>query len=279
MKLLVVGLNYAPEFIANAVYTTGLTNYMVTEGVDTTVISAVPYYPAWRRLDGWSAWRWVSRTTEQGCHVTHCPIYIPQTPTGMRRILHYVSFALTSLPVLFWKALTQRPDVVLVVAPSLLFAPTSLLAARLAGAKTWTHIQDFEVEAAFATGLLQEESRVGKCAKAFEKWVLRRFDLVTSISDPMLEKLRAKGVEENRIAEFRNWANLAKVTPIEGTVPLKAELGIDTPYVALYSGNLANKQGLEILPEMARHLSHRDDLTIAICGDGPHAGALGRDGP
>lgn len=50
---------------------------------------------------------------------------------------------------------------------------------------------------------------------------------------------------------------------------MKAELGINTPYVALYSGNLANKQGIEVLPEMAHHLAHRDDLTLLICGDGP----------
>lgn len=75
---------------------------------------------------------------------------------------------------------------------------------------------------------------------------------------------------EERIVEFRNWANLTRVKPMPvGSSPLKAALGITTEYVALYSGNLANKQGLEILPEIARKLSHRDDLTIAVCGDGP----------
>ena len=50
---------------------------------------------------------------------------------------------------------------------------------------------------------------------------------------------------------------------------MKAELGITTPYVALYSGNLANKQGLEILPEIARRLKHREDFSLVVCGDGP----------
>ncbi|WP_136444018.1 glycosyltransferase, partial [Pacificoceanicola onchidii] len=92
---------------------------------------------------------------------------------------------------------------------------------------------------------------------------------VSSISQPMLAKLRAKGVRKERVVEFRNWADLERVQPLTGPSPMKAELGIDTPHVALYSGNLANKQGLEILPELARRLSHRADLTIAVCGDGP----------
>ena len=50
---------------------------------------------------------------------------------------------------------------------------------------------------------------------------------------------------------------------------LRKELGITSRYVALYSGNIANKQGLDILPQVARALAQRDDLTIAICGDGP----------
>jgi colanic acid biosynthesis glycosyl transferase WcaI len=136
------------------------------------------------------------------------------------------------------------------------------------------HIQDYEVEAGFATGLLKEDSSIGRLAKKFEAWVLKRFDRISSISAPMLDKLRDKGVPDEKIFELRNWANLAKVIPIEGESPMKAELGIATPHVALYSGNLANKQGLEIIPETARRLAHRKDLSFVICGDGPFATRL-----
>ena len=47
-----------------------------------------------------------------------------------------------------------RPQVVICVVPALLSLPVAWLAARLAGAKLWVHVQDFEVEAAFAMGLI-----------------------------------------------------------------------------------------------------------------------------
>ncbi|MFY0634061.1 MAG: WcaI family glycosyltransferase [Vannielia sp.] len=269
MKLLFLGINYDPEIISIAVYSSGLCDYMARHGVETKVVTAKPYFPHWRVFEGWRGPFWKRRKTESGADVVHCPLYVPRKPTGAKRILHHASFALTAAPVTLWRALVWRPDVVFVIGPSLVAAPVGWLAARFGGAKAWLHIQDFEVEAAFATGLIKEESRTGRAAKAFERWVLRRFDRASSISRPMLDKLRQKEVPEERIYELRNWANLEKVTPIEGVSPMKAELGIETPYVALYSGNLANKQGLEVLPEMARHLAHRDDLTLLICGDGP----------
>ncbi|NIZ10958.1 WcaI family glycosyltransferase [Pseudooceanicola sp. HF7] len=269
MRLLVICINYAPELISTGVYTTGLAEWMAKEGVETDVVTALPYYPAWRVFDGWRRPWWKSRVSENGVRIAHCPIYVPSNPTGAKRILHYATFALSAFPIAMWKALRRRPDVVMMIVPSMAAAPVAWMAARSVGGTAWLHIQDYEVEAAFATGLLKEDSRIGRMAKRFEKWVLGGFDRVSSISGPMLDKLREKKVPEDRIYELRNWANLEKVRLVEGVSPMKAELGITTPYVALYSGNLANKQGLEVLPEMARLLSHRDDLTIAVCGDGP----------
>lgn len=269
MRVLVITINYAPEIISTGVYSTGLAEYMAREGVATDVVTTLPYYPAWRVFDGWRRPFWRARVSENGARIVHSPIYVPSNPTGARRILHYFSFAVSAFPVALWKAITRRPDVVVMVAPSMIAAPVAWFTARISRAKAWLHIQDFEVEAAFATGLLKEDSRIGRTAKAFESWILQRFDRVSTISQPMMQKLLEKGLPKEQIYEFRNWANLEKVIPLIGPSPLKDALGITTRYVALYSGNLANKQGLEVLPEMARHLTHRDDLTIAVCGDGP----------
>lgn len=269
MRILILGINYAPEIISIAVYTTDMAEQLAASGHEVEVIAALPYFPAWRIFDGWRGFRWRHETPAERLSVLHCPLYVPANPTGARRVLHHASFAWSSLPAMLGSARRFHPDIVFVVAPSLVSAPFGWLAAKLCGAKTWLHIQDFEVEAAFATGLLNGESRVGRIAKSFETWVLQRFDRVSSISAPMVAKLHEKGLTRDKTYEFRNWANLSRVTPREGASPLKAELGIETPYVALYSGNLANKQGLELLPELARRLADRKDLTLVVCGDGP----------
>jgi len=279
MRILILGINYSPEIISTAVYTTGLSEMLAEAGHEVRVITAQPYFPAWKVMAGWPRFAYRSehpRPDLPNLHVTHCPLYVPANPTGAKRILHHLSFALVALPRALWAALTKKPDLVMVIAPSMMSALAGVPAARIAGAKTWLHIQDYEVEAAFATGLLKEGSRIGRIAKGFEAWVLRRFDRISSISDPMLAKLTEKGVPASKVFELRNWANLAKVIPVTGRSPMCEELGITTPHVALYSGNLANKQGIEIIPQAARLLAHRRDLTFAICGDGSFKAELER---
>lgn len=277
MKFLILGINYAPEMIGIAVYTTGLAERLAEEGHEVQVVTALPYYPAWKVSEGWSKYKYKTETPKPNLRVTHCPLYVPAVPTGIKRLVHHATFALTALPIMLRHAFAQKPDVVFVAAPSLISAPVGTLAARLSGAASWLHVQDFEVEAAFATGLIKEKSRMGRLAKRFERAVMRRFDRVSSISRPMLQKLLEKGIRPSQIFELRNWGDLSAITPVDDRAPLRARFGIDTPHVALYSGNLANKQGLEIIPQVAERLKHRTDLTFAICGDGPMKDRLQAD--
>ncbi|WP_066702272.1 WcaI family glycosyltransferase [Celeribacter ethanolicus] len=274
MKIQILSLNYAPEEIGIAVYSTGLAEAFTARGHEMTVVCAHPYYPQWRIWDGWPKLGYRTERHPDAPRVVHCPLYVPHKPSAKSRLLHYASFAATALPRLLSDAVKDRPDIVFVVAPSLVSAMSGWLVARLTGAKLWLHIQDFEVEAAFATGAIAPESRLGKAALAFERWMLRRFDRISSISSPMLDKLREKGIPDARIYEFRNWANLQRIKVLDGPSPMRAELGIDTPYVAYYSGNVAAKQGLEIIPEAARLLAGRSDLTFVICGEGPYLDTL-----
>src|SRR6202035_3901874 len=100
----------------------------------------------------YSAWRgW--REVRQGVRIWRAPLWVPARPSGVRRMIHLASFSLSSLPALLCRA-WWRPDVVMAIAPSFLNAPAALGLARLVGAKSWLHIQDFEVDAAFNLGLL-----------------------------------------------------------------------------------------------------------------------------
>jgi len=266
-SVLVLGLNYAPEAIGIGPYTAGLAEHFARQGHPTTVITARPYYPQWKAVDGYSTF-WSLRK-ENGVTVVRCPHYIPASPNGRRRLLHHASFALASLAPMFRQMFT-RPDVVLCVVPSLLGLPVAWLVAKLGRAKLWIHVQDFEVEAAQATGLLAKGSPAARIGLAAERFLLRRGDLVTTISPQMCAKLSEKGVPNQRIAEMRNWANhLEAIAKADGD-QIRAEWGLEEKFVALYSGNIANKQGLEILVDAARQLQGNERIAFVICGEGPN---------
>ncbi|MDF8334999.1 WcaI family glycosyltransferase [Novosphingobium cyanobacteriorum] len=266
MNVLVVGINYAPEMVGIGPYTAGMAEFLVEKGHAVTVICAPPYYPDWKVKPGYdSRRRCVS--IENGVRVVRVPTYIPARPNGWRRLAHHASFAASARLAVATEARLSKPDVVIAIAPSLISVTAARDAAQRAGAKLWLHVQDFEVEAAFATGLLLEDGMVGSAAKKFEKWMMHA-DKISTISPQMCARLLEKGVEQDRVVEFRNWANLEEVAPLDRRSLYFDEWGIDRKYVALYSGNIANKQGIEIVVDAARMLSSRKDLIFIVCGNG-----------
>lgn len=76
------------------------------------------------------------------------------------------------------------------------------------------------------------------------------------------------------MVEFRNWASVDQVKPLDRPSSYRSEWNIDREHVALYSGNIANKQGVEIIVEAAERLKHRKDLMFVVCGNGPNRDAL-----
>lgn len=277
-NILLLTLNYAPEPVGIGPYSAGLAEALAERGHRVQVIAGKPYYPQWRVYPAFAGSGW-QQGEERGVAITRCPHYVPAQPGGLKRILHLASFALTALPIALRAALrdkAQRPQVVMVIAPALLSVLTGWLAARLAGARLWIHVQDFEVEAALATGLLGEQGLPARLARWLEGWVLRRGDRVTTISPQMCAKLRDKGVAAERVREVRNWADARFAADPDGARAIRAEWGLGDRLVALYSGNIARKQGIEILVEAARLLRDRPDIGFVICGEGPNRAELER---
>ena len=273
MRILIAGINYAPEQIGIGPYTAGTAQALVDAGHEVEVLCAKAYYPEWK-IDPAYARPLYHRSVEEGVRITRCPLYVPRVDGGARRILHHASFAAALAPAAIGAARRFKPELVWALAPSLIAAPVARLAARVAGARYWLHVQDFEVEAALATGLVEGRSLLARLGAAFERAQLAAPDRVSSISPKMCERLAAKGVKPERIFEFRNWAEIDRIRPLERISAYRAEWGIATPHVALYSGNIANKQGIEIVVEAARRLRERGDLTFVICGEGPNRARL-----
>lgn len=147
-------------------------------------------------------------------------------------------------------------------------APAAAAFARLRGARSWLHIQDYEVDAAFDLGLIKGQ-RLRQWVEAAERWLMRHFDRVSTISGRMVDRVLAKGVEPARVVHFPNWVDISGVAPLHHPSPYRAELGLaDDAVVALYSGNMGNKQGLEVLADVARLLKDEPRIQFVFGGNG-----------
>lgn len=266
MKLLLYSTNFAPEPTGIGKYSGEMAEWLAAQGHEVRVVCAPPYYPAWR-IDPAFRWQPYRRKHWRGVQVWRAPLWVPARPGGFKRVLHLASFAMASLPLML-RQWSWRPDVVFCVAPALLCAPAAWLTARASGAHAWLHVQDFEVDVALQMGLLRSRPMRG-LALGFERWLLRRFDTVSTISGRMHEHLLRKGVARDRAELLPNWADLRAVRPLDRPSAYRARLNLPAhTRVALFSGTWSAKQGLEGIVGAARRLAHRSDILFVICGQG-----------
>jgi colanic acid biosynthesis glycosyl transferase WcaI len=283
MRILLYGINFAPEPVGIGKYTGGLASWLVEEGHRVRVVTAQPYFPNWDLGNGDNTVR-NRYSTEQrsGVEVRRCPLWVPRRPGGLTRLLHLASFALTSLPVLLAQR-RWRPDVVITVAPAFFCAPGALLLGRLCGrsCRSWLHIQDFELDAAFELGLLKGRWLRG-LAEGWERRTLQGFDRVSTISAAMVQRAKEKGVEARRAVLLPNWVDLKAIQPqgadataVAAAQAYRRELAVPEGALVLqYSGSMNKKQGLELLVAVMEQLADVPNLVWLLAGEGPTKGAL-----
>jgi colanic acid biosynthesis glycosyl transferase WcaI len=266
MRILIYSANFAPEPTGIGKYSGEMATWLTQHGHSVRVVAAPPYYPAWKIAPDY-LWPLYRREQWKGVDIWRAPLWVPKKPGGLSRVLHLVSFAIASFPLMvrqiFW-----RPHLVVAVAPFFVCAPAALMTARLSGAEAWLHLQDFEVDVAFKMGLLKG-SLLQRFVLRMERATLRRFDVVSSISTRMVERLLLKGVKPERTRYFPNWVDISHVKPTSPNGTYRAQLGISpSAMVVLFSGSLGGKQGLMLIPEVARKLAERADVQFVVCGDG-----------
>lgn len=276
MRILLHGINYSPELTGIGKYSGELAEWLAGRGHGVRVVTAPPYYPAWRVRRDYRAW---SYRTEAGSspdevRVYRCPLYVPRRPSGKTRLLHLGSFMLSSLPIMLSQA-QWRPDVVLAVAPSLMSATAGAATARMADAVAWLHVQDFEVDAAFGLGLLESHGRAHRTAEALERQAMGLFDYVSTVSEKMLQRLPEKGVPAEKATLFPNWVDTDAIRPLFGPSKLRQHLKLGPERIVLmYAGNMGMKQGLELLPPLAREFAPDPRIHFIFCGDGAYHAQL-----
>ena len=267
MRVLLYGLNFSPELTGIGKYSGELAEALCGAGHEVRVVTAPPYYPGWRI---WKQYRGVGYRKEASSSqltVIRCPLWVPSRPTGFTRLIHLLSFANTSLPVLMLQR-CWRPEAVIVIVPTMFCVPGAILAFLGSRAKRIVHMQDLEIDAAFELGLIR-----GKALRSWvirmECWLLNRFEVVSSISQKMLERLSEKGVSESKLVLLPNWIHTDRVQPGSTMTSYRFDWGLEGRIVALYSGSMGEKQGIEVLMEAAARLENNESIRFVICSEGP----------
>jgi colanic acid biosynthesis glycosyl transferase WcaI len=85
----------------------------------------------------------------------------------------------------------------------------------------------------------------------------------------MRRRIVKKGISEDRVYLFPNWADTEFVRPLKRDDEIRREFGAGPDDVlVLHAGNMGEKQGLELILEAAEQLRERSEIKFAMVGAG-----------
>ena len=272
MRVTVVGINYHPETTGIGPFNSGLCEYLAKDH-EVEMISTFSYYPLWKKIP--EEEKLLFRTDEIGPVTVHRGWhYVPAVATAIKRMIHELTFIGSSvLRALF----SKRPDVYVVVAPPLLSGLAVGFIAKLKGRPVIFHIQDLQPDAAVWLGMLTQGWLI-KTLYWFEALTYQWMNVVSGITPAMVSVLLEKDLPRKKVKLLPNWIPINRdaerpTRNSEEAMTVRRNLGVaDETFLAVYSGNLGSKQGLDVLLDAALELKKRNipasKITLMICGDG-----------
>jgi len=277
-RILFIGYNFSPELTGIGKYSGEMMHWLADKGHDIIVLTAYPYYPHWKVQEPYRKNRfWYRKEVRQyesggRLHVLRCPMYIPQNPSGLKRMLLDSSFSVTALSAMLPMLFQKKYDWVITVAPSFQFGLLGILYKKIKRAKHLYHIQDLQIEAAQDLGLIRSKNLL-KMLYSTESYIFKKTDVISSISEGMIARIEEKA--QKPLVFFPNWTETDSFFPIKNRAPLKDQFGFDVDdWVVLYSGAIGEKQGLEAILHAANALRVYKKLRFVICGTGPYKEVL-----
>jgi colanic acid biosynthesis glycosyl transferase WcaI len=263
LRVLVIGLNYAPETTGISPYTSSFARGLAKRGVTVSALTAHPHYPEWKIHDGYG--RWSSAEAIDGVRVVRLRHYVPANPGGVNRLASELSFGIR---LLF--ARWGRPDVIVMVSPALFATSIAMLRARLSPRRPIVNVW---VQDIYSLGITETGMGNGPVAR-FITWVEKTTLIAASgvvvIHDRFGEHLSKRlGVSPEKIEVVRNWTHLDAVTPTDVAATRKQLGWKDTETVVLHAGNMGVKQGLENVVHAAKLADEQEcNVRFVLLGNG-----------
>jgi colanic acid biosynthesis glycosyl transferase WcaI len=271
MRLLVIGINYAPEKTSVAPFTTGLGEHLASKGHEVAVITAFPYYPEWRVWDGYRGRAYLrERINNVSVHrVWH---FVPRRASNLvQRLAHDFSFTLSALLVGLF---VGKFDVIYCCCPPPTLALTAYVLAKIHRKPFVIKLTDLASDAALATGILKDGLAV-RLARAIERFVYHKADRVVCLCQGFVGKLAARGIALGKLQLIPDWADTQRVYPIASASAFRRanELTQDQ-FLVMYTGNMGKKQDLMNVVRAAELSQDTPGLVWLLVGQGEERAAI-----
>lgn len=262
-NILVVTLQYAPDFGPSAPIYTALCEDLVQLGYDVTVITGVPNYDV-REIEPKYRGKLFFEENRNGVRVIRTYVYLVPKKALWGRLLYHGSFNLLATLA---ELRLKKPDVILADAPTLWSGLPLWVGSVLRKIPFIYIIHDIYPDVLSRLGYLNNP-RALKIIGDIEKFYYQRANKVTVISEGFRQNLLHKGVPDEKISIIPITTDVDFIHPLPKNNSLREQWGLQGKFVVLYAGNLGLSQGLETVIEAAKRLSDCPEIQFVFVGAG-----------
>ncbi len=230
MRVLVLTQYFWPEVGAPQTRLSAVTSELVAGGHDVRVVTGMPNYPTGVTAAGYRR-RLLMKERHRGATVYRSWAY-PAMGSGLRRLLNYGSFALSSIVGL---VRAGRVDLIVVESPPLLLAVPGLVYGRLRRIPSVLNVADLWPDAAVAFGAMSDGTLLN-IMKQLERWSYRTADVISTVTPGLVDKLVARGANRRKVVLLPNGVDTDEFTP-NATTEVPPSLMPDRPFL-VYAGTM-----------------------------------------
>ena len=272
MNLLVLCPHFAPDVAPTGEVMSAIAYALADRGHRLHVVTALPWYRDHKVEEGWGGRPWRTETTDWGWITRLHPFPTDKTNIPARAVA-FGGF--TAMSVVAAAATRMRPDAVMVMSPPLPLGVAGWLAAGVRRAPFVFNIQDVFPDVAVELGAITNP-KVIAAASALEKFLYRRADAVTVLSEDLRDNVGGKlgAHRPERVHVIPNFVDTVRIAPSDRMNSYREQYGLGDRTVVLYAGNVGMSQSLDLLVEAARRFRDRDDVVFVVNGGGSSKDAL-----
>lgn len=270
MKLLLLTQYFPPETGAPQNRLFELAVRLQKMGVEVTVLTAMPNYPAMEVAAPYKGKLYVKEQME-GLEIHRCYIYASKQRNILARLANYFSFVFSSAHYGTYKL--GKFDVLLVESPPLFLGFAALWLSWLKNAKMVFNVSDLWPESAVKLDIVTNRYLIG-LSTWLEELCYKKAALVTGQTMGIVENISGR-FPNKKVVWLPNGVDVSFYNPADYNHNWRLDKGFKaTDKLLLYAGILGIAQGLDVILNAAELLKKHSELHFVFVGDGPEKARL-----
>ena len=235
---------------------------LAKEGYDVTVLTAIPDYPLGKYFDGYGI---LKKRYEivNGVKVVRGFIIPRGSGGGVRLMLNYFSFLISSIFISLWLALRHHYDGIFVheTSPVMIGIP-AVIVKKLRKCPLYFWVLDLWPESLQAAGGINNKRILGLFS-SLTKWIYKQSDKILISSKGFEKSILEKGDFKEKLIYYPNWPDAITDSAEDVHIPQ-----LPKGFRIMFAGNIGEAQDFEHVMDCARILKEHQLIHFIIIGDG-----------